>query len=352
MNPKHPASAFMLFLAIWFMISSTVIGIGGMVIQEVTGIAVNMMVLVIISQLAGLLLPLVVWTLITGHGFKKHMPTQPMGTANYIYVIAISVLAIPGMMLVSGITSLFVTNDVGEFLTEASGTGMPWWLMMLAVAVTPGVIEELVFRGYVQSVTKGTVRKVILLNGLFFSIIHFNLHQAPYTFLLGVLFAYMVYLTKNIWAGIISHFIVNGINVSFAHWAMNAYTGTGAGAEPITLAQSMYDAFVETDPELAQRMYDLFYGVRDEVFAIVTVGIVAIFTTAIAIALLFAFIKHNKNREAMAAYTQAQLPPAIEDIPEDTDLIETPAPPEKKTFDWCFVALIIIYLALAVGLML
>jgi len=304
---------------------------------------------IIASQLLRLLVPLIIWLTITKDKFKRHMPDQPLDLLNIIYIFFISLLAIPAMMLVSGISSLFVNNDAAELLAGISGAGHSWIMMMLAIAVTPGIVEEVVFRGYIQSTTHGSIRKIALLNGLLFGIMHLNLHQFMYTFLLGIFFAYLVYYTRSIWSAIFSHFLVNGVNVSLMYWTMQSGEYSAEAAEQ-TFAQMMYDSFAGTDPEMAQRMYDMFYGVDITWLAIGMIGFIAIFTTIGAVVLFNVFIKHNCKRNAEFDKVQGigeKLADGIED--ENTLTSEKESTPRFK-FDWCLVAVVIIYFALTVGL--
>jgi len=114
------------------------------------------------------------------------------------------------MMLISGIASIFVTNPVSRFAEQL--TSLPFFVGLLIIAVTPAICEEWIFRGYIQShYSELPIRTTAIINGLFFGIIHLTLHQFPYAFLMGVIFAYMVYYTRSVYAGIWAHFAVNAM---------------------------------------------------------------------------------------------------------------------------------------------
>jgi len=357
MHTKNNTSAFMLYLVIFFLVSQLLLAI---VIQLFPGVLFNPLWFVIIAQLVSLILPLFIWLKIKNDKFSRHMPRQPLGARNMVHTLLLSFLILPTMWLVSGISSLFVENNISEFL--GSFEAPPLWLMLLAIAVTPGIVEEVVFRGYVQSTQHGQgVKKIVLMNGLFFAIIHLDIHQFFYTFALGAVFAYMVYYTKNIWAGIIPHFIVNGVNVLISHSVSGANGYVTDVATSPTLGESMYDAFRETNPELAQQMYDLLANVSDIAVAIAFMAVLTAITLPFAIWILFALRQYNTKARLRACFVQttslednrnavlakAETPPIAEDITEDGE-IETILPPEtiktKFTIDWCLVALIAFYI--------
>ena len=339
---KYPASAFMLFLLLFAigveLIIFAVLAPSGLISADATG----SLWFLFIMQLLRFVLPLFIWLAITKDHFKRHMPRQPMGALNYVYVFFVSVLAIPAMMLVSGITSLFVNNDVADFLAGASDSGYTWVVMMLIVAVTPGIVEELIFRGYIQSISRGSIRKIALFNGLLFAIMHMNLHQFMYTFLLGIFFAYMVYYTRSIWSAIFSHFLVNGVNVSLMHWAMQSAQYTETAAEQ-TFSQLMYESFAAVDPALAQQLYDLFYDVDIMWIAIGMIAVIAIFATIAAVVLFYVLVQHNNKRNAAFDALKADTAPAAAEAPVEEAR-------QTKGIDWCLAWVIVIYIAMAIVL--
>jgi len=177
-----------------------------------------------------------------------------------------------------------------------------------------------------------------------------NLHQFMYTFLLGIFFAYMVYYTRSIWSAIFSHFLVNGVNVSLMYWTMQSGEYSAEAAEQ-TLSQMMYDSFAGTDPEMAQRMYEMFYDVDITWLAIGMIGFIAIFATIGAVVLFNVFIKHNRKRNAEFDAAQDVVADELTDNIENENVLtsENEAEPRFK-FDWCLVAVVIIYFAFTVGL--
>jgi membrane protease YdiL (CAAX protease family) len=349
---KRPASAFMLFLMIFMIGSSLVIELTILEVLIPAGVVTRAifgsMWYLIFMQLVRFILPLFIWLAVTKDSFKRRMPHQPMGPLNYLYVFFISILAIPAMMLVSGISSLFVNNDAADFMAGASGAGHSWLLMMLAIAVTPGIVEELAFRGYIQSASRGSLWKVAVFNGFLFGLMHMNLHQFMYTFLLGIFFAYMVYYTRSVWSAIFSHFLVNGVNITLVFWA----TGTGEYAEAaadLTFSQAMYDSLVDTSPELAQQMYDLLYGVDILWFAIGMIGVIATFATIGVAALFYVFVQHNKKRNAAFDEASSAATMPLDTSEADTGKTARPAGILSK-IDWCLVGVVAIYIAFTVVL--
>jgi len=344
MRFKNPATAFMLFLMIYFIgINEIMAGI--FMHSNAPRAVLSSLWFIIFIQLLNFIVPLFIWLAITKdtpevlHGdgksgflstlwntFKKHMPSQSLGFTNIVLIFLISIFLLPAMMLISAISSLFVTNNAAELLMHFSA--QPWWLMMLAIAVTPGIVEEVVFRGYIQSVTKAkNFATIAIFNGFLFGVMHLSAHQFMYTFLLGIVFAYMVHITRSIWAGIFSHFVLNGVNVTISHFAMRAYETAGESMAEQDLS-AVYYMFAETDPDLALHLYEVVSNIRPEILIIIVAAVFAAIATPIAAVFFKVFASYNRERNEMIYPVEVK---------------EEPAPFQV---DWYLIVVVIIFLAI------
>jgi sodium transport system permease protein len=112
------------------------------------------------------------------------------------------VLPIPWEML-EGLEELVTARDAGRFL----------WLMLL-LAVTPALCEEIVFRGVLLGGTRTLEPwRMIVLNGVVFGAFHLSFETVirflP-TATLGALIAWVVWRTGSLWVGALMHFLNNG----------------------------------------------------------------------------------------------------------------------------------------------
>ncbi|MCL2048918.1 MAG: CPBP family intramembrane metalloprotease [Defluviitaleaceae bacterium] len=199
---------FMLYILVFFLVGSALFGRLLPLFNDADSPLV-----MLVYQVLTLLVPLGLWLLFFREGINLHLPHIRLGTTNLIYIVGLSIFLQPAMSALSLVGSLFFPNLVAELLLEKAD--YPLALLIMGMAVTPAICEEVVFRGYFQSTFKEKPLAVmLLLNGLFFGILHFNPQQFLYAFAMGIFFAYIVHLTKSIRAAIISHFIVNASQVS------------------------------------------------------------------------------------------------------------------------------------------
>ena len=272
-------SKFMLFLMVWVFVFVALLQFLFSVLSG-RGVDVNAILtspwLLIGQQLAIFILPLCVWLFVRGEKLGPSLPNMKLGGKNIILLIAISFLIQPVMMTISAVMSQFVTNDVATIMGEF--TRHPMWLTFFAIAVTPAICEELVFRGYIQSQYRhSAIKKAAIINGLFFAIIHLNLHQFAYAFAMGVIFAYLVHYTRSIWAGIIPHFIINATQAVLFRLAISS--------EPYGYATE-HEAYAI----LAQ------LPISAEVMALIIIAVIAICLSPVIVIVFREFFSHNKWR--------------------------------------------------------
>lgn len=99
------------------------------------------------------------------------------------------------------------------------------FLGIAAVVVTPGVSEEILFRGLVFTglyVHQGP-RLAVVGAGLFFALVHFNPWQLPALILLGIFLGVLVYWTHSVYPAILAHMVNNAL--SFAGLNLKVYWG-------------------------------------------------------------------------------------------------------------------------------
>lgn len=109
----------------------------------------------------------------------------------------------------SGFGIEFLSPDI-QYPTGVFG----FILSFLAVAVTPALTEEFAMRGIVMgSLKKYGESFAILMSAVVFAMMHGNLVQIPFAFIMGIIIGYAVVKTGSIWAGVIIHFINNGLSV-------------------------------------------------------------------------------------------------------------------------------------------
>lgn len=146
--------------------------------------------------------------------------SNQMSKRNILLGLIVSVsffLSVMGVAILLGVFS----SDFSLLVSPDYENGLGWFVFIFALI--PGIWEEIAFRGFILALllSKYTVRKALILNGLLFSLFHlFNfliLNQDLLSVLLqsiaaipvGISLAYLVYKTDSILPAILIHYSID-----------------------------------------------------------------------------------------------------------------------------------------------
>ncbi len=133
---------------------------------------------------------------------------------NYIIVkLAESNMFIKGIKDFLDTLDKYVEQSYTQILTGNNILEMI--LIVITVAITPAICEELFFRGFVQKSFEFKLKPfwAIFLTALFFGIYHFNPYGLLPLIVIGMYLGFSVYLTDSIIVSIALHFLNNFISV-------------------------------------------------------------------------------------------------------------------------------------------
>lgn len=172
----------------------------------------------IIYTLTAILLPFFIASkVIEKRQNRTHSQLLPFGPPkNYMLFLCSLGIGFMAIMLSNVLTSMFVVsmNNHG-FTFESASVDVPtsasgYFWIIIADALVPALCEEYALRGVVM----GSLRKygdsaAIGISSLLFALMHGNMTQAPFAFLLGLVIGRLVIATNSLWTGMIIHFLNN-----------------------------------------------------------------------------------------------------------------------------------------------
>ena len=93
--------------------------------------------------------------------------------------------------------------------------GAPLWSVLLVVALTPAVCEELAFRGFVLSGLRRLrdEKAAIVISSLFFGVTHGLFQQSVTASVLGMVLGYLLIRSGSIWTGVLYHITHNSLSI-------------------------------------------------------------------------------------------------------------------------------------------
>ena len=140
---------------------------------------------------------------------KERLHYNKVKPSTLAYVLFFTWLSMPLTTLINAISMLFVDNTIVA-MTDVI-LSVPFFLMLFLMAIVPATVEEFIFRGIVYGGYRksGTKFMAVMLSALMFGLMHMNLNQALYAFVIGVLLALLFEATNSIWTTMLFHFIYN-----------------------------------------------------------------------------------------------------------------------------------------------
>ena len=143
----------------------------------------------------------------------------------YLLIIAVGLIPLFGLY-----NFIDVVNNILEAIgfpmkdgtTETLANPMSFGVFALSVVVTciiPAITEELLFRGIILNGLRTRFNDVqaIFMSAFMFALMHQNLQQLVYPFLLGSIMAWLVLRTGSLISSMLVHFINNFLVILFAY---------------------------------------------------------------------------------------------------------------------------------------
>ncbi len=188
---------------------------------------------VVILQMMIFLLPGAIWCKFSGERYLSGLRLRPVRADSLLLILSSALLMTSGGMLLtvlfggpdalSGSFSLYDT-----FISKDNGTVPNTIYLVLAYAVLPAVCEEFVFRGILcREYERGGVLRAVLLSGIFFALLHFDLAGLPVYLFAGIILALTLYATRSLFGAILAHFLYNIFGLFGQSYMSNLYQMTG-----------------------------------------------------------------------------------------------------------------------------
>ena len=188
---------------------------------------------ILISE-AMLIVPTFFVLLFSKDNMKEVLSIRKIKWSTFFGVIAFTMAASPLITLVNLVSQLFVENTVTE--NSAQFLSLHPLLLVFFVGILAPVCEEVVFRGAIFGGMKkeGNVFKAVMASGLLFGLLHMNINQASYAFVIGILLGFLVEATGSIFSSILFHVLVNSTNA-----IMMVISDTAVSEEMMATADEM-----------------------------------------------------------------------------------------------------------------
>lgn len=140
-------------------------------------------------------------------------------TGTFFSIIPFTMFSMPVITLANVFSQLFVKNEAMAAMEDARVAEMPFLLLLFSTGIFAPFCEELIcrgiyYRGYKKS---GSGFKAMLLSALLFALLHMNMNQAAYAFVMGVMAVLLVEATGSLWSSVIYHMLINSSQIAMTY---------------------------------------------------------------------------------------------------------------------------------------
>lgn len=188
----------------------------------------------IIAQFAYTFLPFFALYLFSKREDKKEILVFDLPKSKELYILALFagfMFCVIGNSATSSLSVLFSFFEI-EFNSGMEGLASPTSVLgiilnILNFAVAPALFEEFAFRGVLlQPLRKYGDWFAIFASSFAFAILHGNMVQIPFAFIVGVALGYFCIKTQSIWTSVSIHFLNNLYSVIMTmYFEKNPETG-------------------------------------------------------------------------------------------------------------------------------
>jgi uncharacterized protein len=109
-------------------------------------------------------------------------------------------------------------GEIKALLAALPKTPIYFLLQFVAVAIAAPIVEELLFRGYLQTALTNRFSPMIaiLLASFLFALVHFQPYAIPALMLIGLTFGYLYHRTGSLKVNIALHVVNNALAIAFS----------------------------------------------------------------------------------------------------------------------------------------
>lgn len=191
------------------------------------GINFTMAANCIVSELI-ILVPGLVFLIACGGNRNENLGFAKVRISSLLLIVLFTFLSMPLVTVLNAFSMLFAENAVISMESGILEVGFPG--MLFLIGVYGPFCEEFVFRGMIFHGYKksGSTFWAILLSSLLFGLMHMNINQAIYAFVIGILLALLAEATGSLWGSIFCHMVFNSSQVALmfsTQWLQNSVYG-------------------------------------------------------------------------------------------------------------------------------
>lgn len=176
----------------------------------------------LVTEYALILIPNLIFIKIKGLSLKRVLRLNGFTLKQLVYTILIVLFSYP-IAVFFNMIALNIINYFSDLVPTGVPipmTGREFLISFFIIGISPGICEEVMFRGTMLTAYEGIgYKKSIFLTAILFGIFHFNITNLVGPVILGIIFAFITIKSNTIFLPMIGHALNNTIALTIGYFA-------------------------------------------------------------------------------------------------------------------------------------
>lgn len=161
----------------------------------------------------------------------EYLHIRPLRIPTLLLVVVFTYVSYPIIALCNYVSLFFTENVINDTMGELFEQ-YPTIVCVIAVALVPCIVEELIFRGILYRTYKQCgVGKAAVVTALLFGLFHMNLNQMSYAVVMGIVLVLINEATGSMLSSMLMHFLINATSVVSAAVYYRQYGTMQSGSQ-------------------------------------------------------------------------------------------------------------------------
>jgi hypothetical protein len=171
-----------------------------------------------------MVIPGLLFAVFSGERLTQFLHLKKIRPGTALMMVPFTLLSMSVITLVNLLSQFFVDNTAAAMMEGYGAANLPAFQLLFSMGIFAPLCEEtacrgVFYRGYRKN---ASAFGAMLLSALLFAIMHMNINQAMYAFVMGIIAVLVVEATGSLWASILYHGVINGSQVLLMYGMLRA----------------------------------------------------------------------------------------------------------------------------------
>ncbi len=188
-----------------------------------------------------IVLPGLLFVIFSKEDLPRFLHIKRMKVSTLLGIIPFTFLSMPVITLANLLSQFVAENAAMAAMESYQVADMPFLQLLFSVGIFAPFCEELTcrgiyYRGYERS---GSGFKAMILSAILFALVHMNVNQAMYAFVMGLMAVLLVEATGSLLSSVVYHMLINSSQVCMMYAILKANSSAYSEASQMLTREMM-----------------------------------------------------------------------------------------------------------------